>query len=369
MTESLLAVEELRTYFYTPAGVARAVDGVSFSIDRGETLAIVGESGCGKSMTALSLLQLVPEPAGIIESGRVLFEGADLLDYTWEEMRRIRGRQIGMIFQEPMTSLNPVFTIGQQIIEAMSIHGTERGQKARRRAEEALSRVGMTDPAQVLRQYPHELSGGMRQRVMIAIALVNEPALLIADEPTTALDVTVQAQILELIRRLQRESGMAVLLITHDLGIVAEMADEVAVMYAGQIVEHAPVRALFREPQHPYTRGLFASLPARGRRGHDLATLEGRVPDATAWPPACRFEPRCPYRWTTCATVPPRFLATAADRAIRCHLYDPEIPDRPAPGGVQAFRCSGVQDRQESSPPEHLNTRTPEHLNTPPEAR
>jgi oligopeptide/dipeptide ABC transporter ATP-binding protein len=330
MAGPLLQVEDLKTYFSTPHGTARAVDSVSFTIRPGETLAIVGESGCGKSMTALSLLQLVPEPAGYIAGGRVLFQGTDLLDYTGEEMRAIRGRQIGMIFQEPMTSLNPVFTVGQQVLEAITIHGSARGERARQRAEEGLARVGLEDPAQVMRQYPHELSGGMRQRVMIAMALVNEPELLIADEPTTALDVTVQAQILALIRRLQRETGMAVLLITHDLGIVAETADDVAVMYAGQIVESAPTRVLFREPRHPYTQGLFASLPARGRRGQDLATLEGTVPLATDWPPACRFEPRCPYGWSTCATTAPRFLGTEADRAVRCHLYDPDVADRPA---------------------------------------
>jgi oligopeptide/dipeptide ABC transporter ATP-binding protein len=319
---ALLEVDDLRTYFRTPRGIAKAVDGVSFSVDRGETLAIVGESGCGKSVTALSILQLVPEPAGYIDGGRVLFEGDDLLDNTWEEMRSVRGSDIAMIFQEPMTSLNPTFTIGSQLVEAMEIHGTATGEKARARAEELLARVDLEDPRQALRQYPHELSGGMRQRVMIAMALANEPKLLIADEPTTALDVTVQAQILTLIRSLQRETGMAMLLITHDLGIVAEMADQVAVMYAGQIVESAPTKALYVEPQHPYTQGLFASLPARGRRGEDLATLEGVVPEATNWPPACRFEPRCPRRWDTCAQVPPAVISTVPERSVRCHLYD-----------------------------------------------
>jgi oligopeptide/dipeptide ABC transporter ATP-binding protein len=344
---ALLQVENLRTYFRTPRGIARAVDGVSFSLDRGQTLAIVGESGCGKSMTALSILQLVPEPAGYIDGGRVLLHGADgprpvdLLDYTWEEMRALRGRELAMIFQEPMTSLNPVLTVGRQLVEAMEVHGTARGEKARVRAAELLERVGLEDPAQALRQYPHELSGGMRQRVMIAIALANEPRVLIADEPTTALDVTVQAQILATIRRLQRETGMAVLLITHDLGIVAEMADDVAVMYAGQIVEAAPARDLFREPRHPYTRGLFASLPARVRRGQDLMTLEGVVPEATAWPPACRFEPRCPHRWPTCATLAPKYLEEpAAGRAVRCHLYDPAITDRPAVAAIAGHLTS-----------------------------
>ncbi len=331
MSEPLLQVENLKTYFDTQRGTARAVDGVGFTLDRGETLAIVGESGCGKSMTALSLLQLVPEPAGYIAGGRVLFEGRDLLEQTWDDMRQIRGKDIGMIFQEPMTSLNPVFTIGNQLIEAMEIHGTAEGNAAHKRAGEALERVGLT--AQLLRQYPHELSGGMRQRVMIAMSLVNEPKLLIADEPTTALDVTVQAQILRLLNQLQKETGMAVLLITHDLGIVAEVADRAAVMYAGQFVEVSPVEELFREPRHPYTRGLFASLPARNRRGQDLATLEGIVPDATQWPPACRFEPRCPFRWDECARIAPKYHPAGTDRPVRCHLFDPEIP-KPASANI-----------------------------------
>src|SRR5579871_4489472 len=285
--QPLLQVEDLRTYFRTPRGTARAVDGVSFQILPGETLAIVGESGCGKSVTALSLLQLVPEPAGYIESGRVLFEGNDLLDRTWEQMRAVRGQEIAMIFQEPMTSLNPTFTIGWQLLEVMRVHRTAQGEEARRRAESLLERVELENPAQVMRQYPHELSGGMRQRVMIALALANAPKLLIADEPTTALDVTVQAQILDLMRNLQRETGMAILLITHDLGIVARMASHVCVMYAGQVVETASTEDLFRDPRHPYTRGLFASLPNRAQRGKDLHTLEGTVPQATNWPVGC----------------------------------------------------------------------------------
>ncbi|MDQ3814075.1 MAG: ABC transporter ATP-binding protein [Armatimonadota bacterium] len=334
MSELLLQVEDLRTYFDTPRGTARAVDGVSFTIERGKTLAIVGESGCGKSMTALSLLQLVPEPAGYIAGGRVLFQDSDLLDLSWEQMREIRGRDIAIIFQEPMTSLNPTFTIGWQMVEAMEIHGTARGQEAQRRAVEMLEHVELENARQIMRQYPHELSGGMRQRVMIAMALVNQPKLLIADEPTTALDVTVQAQILALIRRLQRETQMAVLLITHDLGIVAEMANDVAVMYAGHFVEYATARDLFREPRHPYTQGLFASLPARARRGQDLAMLEGTVPEATGWPPACRFEPRCPYRWDTCARLAPKYRPADSEWPVRCHLYDPET-DRPMIGTPQ----------------------------------
>ncbi len=304
------------------------MDGVSFDIPRGKTLAIVGESGCGKSITALSLLQLVPEPAGFIAGGKILFEGKDLLDLTWEQMRSVRGKDIAMIFQEPMTSLNPTFTIGYQIAEAMEIHGKDKSE-ARARAVDLLKRVGLPNAEATLRQYPHELSGGMRQRVMIAIALANRPKLLIADEPTTALDVTVQAQILALIREIQAEMGMSVLLITHDLGIVAEVADDVCVMYAGQMVESAPTAELFHDPKHPYTKGLFASLPARNRRGQDLATLEGIVPDPTQWPAACRFADRCAFRWDSCEKIVPKPRPPLADRPVRCHLYDPEIPGRP----------------------------------------
>ncbi|MGO8671711.1 MAG: ABC transporter ATP-binding protein [Capsulimonadaceae bacterium] len=329
MPEPLLQVLDLRTYFSTASGIARAVDGVSFSVERGRTLAIVGESGSGKSMTALSVMQLVPEPAGYIETGQVRFEGKDLLDYTWDEMRAVRGKDIAMIFQDPMTSLNPVQTVGWQLVEAMETHRVSQGDEAKRLAAASLGRVGLAGPEQVMRQYPHELSGGMRQRVMIAMALSNKPKLLIADEPTTALDVTVQAQILGLIRDLQLETGMSVLLITHDLGIVAEVSDSVAVMYAGQIVEAAPTRDLFRTPKHPYTRGLFASIPSRGRRGQDLLTLEGTVPPATEWPPACRFAPRCPSRWETCTNVDPKECPAGAGRPVRCHLYDPDIKDRP----------------------------------------
>ena len=336
MAQPLLQVDNLRTYFNTPRGVSRAVDSVSFEVNAGETLAIVGESGCGKSMTALSILQLVPEPAGYIDSGRILFEGKDLLDRTWDQMRSVRGKDIGMIFQEPMTSLNAVYTVGWQIMETITLHGTAQGAEAERRAIELLSKVGLSNPAGAMRQYPHELSGGMRQRVMIAMALANSPRLLIADEPTTALDVTIQAQILDLMRDLQKELGMAILLITHDLGIVARMANNVAVMYAGQVVENSPTQELFREPKHPYTRGLFASLPTRARRGQDLETLEGVVPQPTSWPPACRFEPRCDYRFGSCATVVPRYAAITTAHPVRCHLYDPEIADRPAKSAKEA---------------------------------
>ena len=342
MAQPLLQVDNLRTYFNTPRGVSRAVDGVSFEVKAGETLAIVGESGCGKSMTALSILQLVPEPAGYIDGGRILFEGSDLLDLTWDQMRGVRGKDIAMIFQEPMTSLNAVFTVGWQIVETVTLHGTARGAGAERRAIELLRKVGLENPADAMRQYPHELSGGMRQRVMIAMALANNPRLLIADEPTTALDVTIQAQILELMKELQGEFGMAILLITHDLGIVARMANNVAVMYAGQVVENAPTQELFRDPKHPYTRGLFASLPTRARRGHDLQTLEGVVPQPTHWPPACRFEPRCRYGWESCATIEPRYKAITTPDPVRCHLYDPAITDRPAKSAKEARQAREI---------------------------
>jgi peptide/nickel transport system ATP-binding protein len=331
MAEPLLQVEDLRTYFRSSRGTVRAVDGVNFAVDKGRTLAIVGESGCGKSMTALSILQLVPEPAGYIESGRILYKGKDLLDYTVDEMRAIRGEEVSMIFQEPMTSLNPVFTIGTQVLEALEVHGRGHGAAARERCLELLELVRLPNPRQVLRSYPFELSGGMRQRVMIALALACDPDLLIADEPTTALDVTVQAQILELIADLQQRLGMAVLLITHDLGVVAEMADDVAVMYAGQIVEAAPTVDLFREPKHPYTQGLFASLPHRRRRGQELAVLEGTVPDPTAWPPACRFEPRCPHRFEPCARIPPPLAEPRPGHTVTCHLHPPGVTEPAAP--------------------------------------
>ena len=326
MPEPLLKVENLRTYFDSPRGVVRAVDGVSFEIEPGETLAVVGESGCGKSITALSILQLVPEPAGYIEGGRILFEGNDLLDLNFEEMRSVRGKDIGMIFQEPMTSLNPVFTVGRQLLEACLVHGGSPD-AAEKRSLELLERVRMEDPPRIMGMYPHQLSGGMRQRVMIAMALMNRPKLLIADEPTTALDVTVQGQILALMAELQRDMEMAVLLISHDLGIVAEMADHVAVMYAGEIVENSPAIPLYDSPKHPYTRGLFASLPSRQQRGKDLVTLEGVVPDPANWPSGCRFEPRCPVRFADCPHIHPVLAAVDGEQQARCLLYPTAYPE------------------------------------------
>ncbi len=313
----VLEVRNLRTYLETPRGRAWAVDGVSFSLEAGRTRAIVGESGCGKSITALSIMQLLPEPMGFVDSGEILLNGKDLLDYTWKEVSEFRGSEIAMIFQEPRTSLNPTFTIGNQVAESVVAHGGTWAQ-GKTRALELLERVGIENPSGVLKQYPHELSGGMQQRVMIAIALANRPKVLIADEPTTALDVTVQAQILSLMKEIQAEMGMAILLITHDLGVVAEMGDDVSVMYAGQIVEDAPVRQLFHSPQHPYTIDLLASRPVRRQRGKDLAVIEGTVPSATDWPQGCRYAERCRFAIPACkAAVPPLVTVEQLTRA-RC---------------------------------------------------
>jgi oligopeptide/dipeptide ABC transporter ATP-binding protein len=318
VSEPLLRVEDLRTHFVTDDGVVRAVDGVSFELRAGETLALVGESGSGKSVTALSLLRLVPEPPGRIVGGQVRFQGRDLLGLPSGEMRRVRGRQISMIFQEPMTSLNPVFSCGEQVAETLVQHERLSWREAHARAVELLRMVGIPAPEQRAGEYPHQLSGGMRQRVMIAMALACRPALLIADEPTTALDVTIQAQILDLLRRLQAELGMAVLLITHDLGVVAEMADRVAVMYAGQVVEACDVRAAFHRTRHPYTAGLLCSLPRIGTRGMRLRVIPGQVPDAAHFPPGCRFHPRCPVAVERCFALEPPLAIVEADHAARC---------------------------------------------------
>jgi peptide/nickel transport system ATP-binding protein len=297
------------------------VDGVSFGLERGETLALVGESGCGKSLTSLALLQLVPPP-GRVESGSTIRLGdTDVLALRGEALRRIRGRRIGMIFQDPMTSLNPVFTVGDQIVEGILAHFKMPRAKARERALQLLQEVGIPDPTERLRAYPHQLSGGMRQRVMIAIALAAEPEILVADEPTTALDVTVQAQILEVLDRLRANRGMAVLLITHDLGIVAGRADRVAVMYAGQIVEEAPTPLLFAHPSHPYTQGLFASVPRITGPLKRLNPIRGTVPAPTAWPSGCRFRPRCPKAFDKSELEPP-LLPVEPDHRMRCWLAE-----------------------------------------------
>ena len=318
MSEPLLEVRDLRTHFFTDDGVVRAVDGVSFSVRAGETLALVGESGSGKSVTSLSILRLVPEPPGRIVGGEVIFKGRDLLKLPPAGIRRVRGKEISMVFQEPMTSLNPVFSCGEQIMEAIVLHDRVDRREARRRAVEMLGRVGIPSPEQRVDEYPHQMSGGMRQRVMIAMALACRPSLLIADEPTTALDVTIQAQILELLKRLQQELGMAVLLITHDLGVVAETADRVAVMYAGQVVEACDAADAFRRTRHPYTAGLLASLPRLGARREPLRVIPGSVPNPARFPLACRFHPRCPVAEERCRTADPPLADFDGGHLARC---------------------------------------------------
>ncbi len=315
----LLEIADLRITFPTAAGPARAVDGVSLTLARGETLALVGESGCGKSLASLAVLKLVPPP-GRIEPGSVIrLDGTDVLALDGEALRRIRGRRVGMIFQDPTTSLNPVFTVGDQITEGIRAHFPVSRREARERAAALLAEVGIPDPRARLRSYPHQLSGGMRQRVMIAIALAAEPELLIADEPTTALDVTVQAQILELLDRLRVARDMAVLLITHDLGIAAGRADRVAVMYAGRIVEEAPAARLFARPAHPYTQALLASIPRLDGPPGRLAPIPGMVPSATAWPEGCWFHPRCAKMMARCRTEPP-VVSLGEGQWMRCWL-------------------------------------------------
>ncbi len=304
--DPVLEVRDLRTYFHTEEGVARAVDGVSFAVGRSQTLGLVGESGCGKSVSAFSIMRLVPDPPGRIEGGQILLKGRDLLALDEEEMRRVRGDDIAMIFQEPMTSLNPVLTCGFQIAEAVVLHQQVSMREARIRAIEMLQLVGIPAPEQRIDEYPHQLSGGMRQRVMIAMALSCNPDVLIADEPTTALDVTIQAQILALLESLQESLQMAIVMITHDLGVIAETADQVAVMYAGQIVEYAETQSLFARPLHPYTRGLLRSIPRLEAEQERLDIIPGVVPDARTFPPGCRFAPRCPLADDHCrAEVPP----------------------------------------------------------------
>jgi len=314
----LLEVRGLQTHFFTRAGVAKAVDGVNFAIDAGETLAIVGESGCGKSVTAFSILRLVANPPGRIVGGEILFEGRDLLKLDDAAMRAVRGDRIAMIFQEPMTSLNPVLTIGDQIVEAVRLHRPVSKTAARDRAAELLDLVGIPEARRRLDEYPHRLSGGMRQRAMIAMALACEPKLLIADEPTTALDVTIQAQILDLLDDLKRRTGMAVLLITHDLGVVAQHSQRVAVMYAGKVVEEAATADLFRAPRHPYTRGLLASIPRADAAQERLTEIPGLVPGLTDMPPGCAFAPRCGLATDRCRQSAPALEVTRDGSAVAC---------------------------------------------------
>ncbi|HHL40853.1 MAG TPA: dipeptide ABC transporter ATP-binding protein [Deltaproteobacteria bacterium] len=329
-TAPVIEVRDLRTYFRTPAGTAKAVDGVSFSIREGETFALVGESGCGKSVTALSIIQLVAEPAGFIAGGEILLRGRNIVKLPETEKRRIRGNDISMIFQEPMTSLNPVFTIGEQIAESVRLHQGKSRREARAAAVEMLGRVGLPDPGALYDEYPHRLSGGMRQRVMIAIALACRPELLIADEPTTALDVTIQDQILGLIRELQRELRTAVLLITHNLAVVYRNAGRVGVMYGGKMVETASTAALFRNPLHPYTLKLLRSVPGADKRGAALDTIPGSVPPATDFPPGCRFSGRCHREMKGCAAAEPPLVEVEPGHSAACHLYDRSFMASPA---------------------------------------
>jgi oligopeptide/dipeptide ABC transporter ATP-binding protein len=332
MTSPLLQIEDLHTFFYTDTGIARSVDGVSFSVAAGETVGVVGESGCGKSVTALSILRLIRPPGRIEANSRILFDGRDLLALDEHEMQRVRGNRIAMVFQEPMTALNPVFTVGDQIAEVARIHAGMSRRDAAAKAVEMLKLVGIPAPEQRADEYPHQLSGGMRQRVVIAMALVMNPALVIADEPTTALDVTIQAQILELLADLTKRLGTAILLITHDLGVVAENCARVIVMYAGEIVEEAATVDLFASAHHPYTEGLLGAMPRVGRQDERLATIPGTVPAPTAWPAGCRFRDRCPYSWERCETEHPPLYQINGGHVSRCHLaVEPERRAHPHP--------------------------------------
>jgi oligopeptide/dipeptide ABC transporter ATP-binding protein len=319
MPDILLSASDVRTAFHTAEGTAVAVDGVSLSVARGETLAVVGESGCGKTVLGLSILGLV-QPPGRVDAGKIVFDGTDLLALSPDELRRVRGNRISMIFQEPMTSLNPVLRVGEQIAEAIRLHRKKSRSEALDEAGRMLSLVGIADPARRLAGYPHELSGGMRQRVMIAMALSLSPDLLIADEPTTALDVTIQKQILDLMLGLAAAKGTAILLITHNLGVVAETCDNAAVMYSGQVAEYADVPSLFAAPLHPYTAGLIRSLPRPGDRTR-LSPIPGTVPSLTRLPGGCRFHPRCPEVFAPCRTTPPPFFRLESGRLVRCWLH------------------------------------------------
>jgi len=321
--EPLLQVKDLHTMFHVEGKEAHAVNGVSFDIHPGEMLGIVGESGSGKSVTSLSIMRLIPDPPGEIAGGQILFGGRDLLKLSFDEMRSIRGKEIAMIFQEPMTSLNPVFTIGMQVMESLLFHEKISKQQAEERAVEVLEQVGIPDARKRLKDYPHQFSGGMRQRVMIAMALICKPALLIADEPTTALDVTIQAQILDLMKELQAQrEGAAILLITHDLAVVAETCDRVIVMYGGMIQEIASITQLFDDPQHPYTQGLLGSIPHMQDKGKPLQAIPGNVPSIFNLPDGCRFNTRCPKVQDRCLTEEPELIEVAPGHCVRCHLVE-----------------------------------------------
>ncbi|MCI8441016.1 MAG: ABC transporter ATP-binding protein [Provencibacterium sp.] len=322
MSEPLLSVRNLKTYFYTEEGVMPSVDGVDFDVQAGETLAIVGESGCGKSVTSLSIMGLVQCPPGKIVDGEILYQGEDLLKKSRKEMRAIRGNEISMIFQEPMTSLNPVFTVGKQIMESFIIHQKLDKKAARERTIEMIRLVGIPSPEKVVDQYPHELSGGMRQRIMIAMALACSPKILIADEPTTALDVTIQAQIMRLLSELKKKTGTSIIIITHDLGVVAQIAQNAMVMYAGQAVEYAPVRSIYKEPLHPYTIGLLKSIPKLNEETDTLYNITGMVPSPNAYPQGCRFCPRCEQARPVCEEKLPPLMELSDGRKVRCWKYD-----------------------------------------------
>ncbi len=323
--KELLKVENLKTHFMIEEQKAKAVDGLDFSVLKGEFFGIVGESGCGKSVTALSVLRLIPDPPGKISNGKVFFRDRNLLELDWEEMRKIRGNEISMIFQEPMTSLNPVFTIGVQIMEPLMIHRNMGKKEARETAIKMLQRVGISSPERRVDDYPHQFSGGMRQRAMIAIALSCDPGLLIADEPTTALDVTIQAQILELMTEIKnKRKESAIILITHDLAVIAETCDRVMVMYCGKIQEVASTINLFENPLHPYTKGLMESIPSLTKKKKRLITIPGNVPGILNFPPGCPFHPRCSYRMPVCEKVVPELLEVEKDHLVRCHLYNGE---------------------------------------------
>ncbi len=315
---SLLEVDQLQVHLFTNRGIVRAVDGISFSLEAGRSLGIVGESGCGKTMTALALMRLIPVPPARIVGGSIRFDGEDVVAMDDARLRALRGNKIAMIYQDPMTTLNPVLTVGEQIAESVRLHRGDGRNAAFLRAVEMLKLVGIPDPDRVARAYPHQLSGGMRQRAVIAMALACDPKLLIADEPTTALDVTIQAQILELLRRLRDDLGTGIILITHDLGVIADLVDEVVVMYAGKLVEHAPVRQLFASPQHPYTRGLLRSVPSLDMRERRLKTIDGTVPPAHAMPAGCRFNPRCALVMDTCREKEPPLVAVGNGTQAAC---------------------------------------------------
>ena len=327
----MLEIENLTTDIDSDAGLVRAVDALTLTIERGETFALVGESGCGKSMTALSILRLLPD-AGRVSAGRVDVEGTDIMQLPETQMRDIRGRRISIIFQEPSTSLNPVMTVGRQITEVIERHTALRGETARAKAVDWLKRVGIPEPERRIDDYPFQMSGGQKQRVMIAIALAAEPGIVIADEPTTALDVTIQAQILDLLVDLQKKIGTSILMITHDLGVIAETASRVIVMYAGEVVEQAEVDELFAKPHHPYTEGLMHSMPHIGHDQERLNVIPGTVPAPTEWPSGCRFRERCPYSWDLCEREHPPLYQIGSGHVSRCHLaIEPERRNNPHP--------------------------------------